>query len=87
MRITTMPPTASPRAVPVCGTAANLRPKAHGRDVAEADGRAARPDRDDALLEIGELLDVAAPAQHVLATGELEHACTHFGVGVADRLA
>ena len=72
-------------AVPVGGAAANLRPVAHARDVAEPDGRAARTDRHDALLEILQLLDVAAPAQHVLATGEFEHACAHFRVGIADR--
>ena len=80
-----MPPTASPGAVPVRGTAANLRPVADGGHVAEPDGRAAGADRDHALLEILQFLDVAAPAQDVFATGELEHACADFRVGVADR--
>ena len=74
-----------PGAVPVRGTAANLRPVADRGHVAEPDGRAAGADRDHALLEILQVLDVAAPAQDVFATGELEHACADFRVGVADR--
>ena len=72
-------------AVPVRGPAAHFRPVADGGDVGEPDGRAAGADRDHALLEILQVLDVAAPAQDVFATGELEHACADFRVGVADR--
>jgi hypothetical protein len=74
-----------PGAVPVRGTAANLRPVADSGYVAEPDGRAAGADCDHALFEILQVLDVAAATQDVFATGEFEHACADFRVGVADR--
>ena len=72
-------------AVPVGGAAANLRAVLNGRDVTEADGRASGAERHDALLEIAQVLDVAASAQNELAPGNLEHARADFGVGIADR--
>ena len=72
------------RAVPVGGAAADLRPEAHARDVAEPD-RACRPAPTVTTLcsRSASVLDVAAPAQHVLAAGQLEHARADFRVGVA----
>ena len=72
-------------AVPVGGPAPNLRPEANARHVTEPNGRAAGTDRHDALLEVGQCLDVAATAQHVLATGQFEHARADFRVGIAHR--
>ena len=43
------------------------------------------PTRHHALLEVGEVLDVSATPEHVLAAREFEHACTDLRVGVTYR--
>ncbi len=71
------------RAVVVGGAAADVRPELHAGDVTQSDRDAARPHRDHALLEIGQVLHVAASAQHVLAAGQFEDAGADFGIGVS----
>ena len=72
-------------AVPVRGAAPDLRAELHRATSRKPDRRAPGSDRDDALLEVRQRLDVAAAAQDVLASGHLEHARADLGVRVAHR--
>jgi hypothetical protein len=64
--------------------AAHRGAHARAREVGHADGRAGRRRADDHLLDVADRLEVAEPAHHVLALGELHHHRADVGVGVLD---
>jgi hypothetical protein len=83
MRMTTMPPTASPRPFQ---SAAPRRMSGPNWTVATSLSRIGVPPchHNDALFEVLERFHVAATAQHELASGHFEHARADLGIGIAN---
>ena len=67
-------------AVEVGNPPADVRPQHHLADVLDPDRRTVVAGREDDVLDVADGLGIAAPAHHVLAAAELDHAPAGFAV-------